>query len=318
MAKTKAEIEAEIARLRARLEHVEIDPAFTPLELLRWDPSLEGALLHIKHEQKIPRNAFDLTLAVRADYNPHANKEWLVSELYGSSNSSKMHDHFQKGRSWETNSLFMENVGVLTRRGIQSAVEERYITRENEIGGTHTINRSYKYSSSNEFETLAQLPILCSMRLHVIPNNSTCKELTYGPDGICDLSCADLGMTLKQCASSNGSYYNLFLPLANPDQSLFDQIFIATSSRLLDTDVIIDRYSLSTLYQEWKRDKSQRKTDLDRAKEAFAALQAEVRQLRADKDSKNVELSKDNERLRAALHVTVNPSTNATATTDPM
>jgi len=58
MSKTRAEIEAEIARLRARLDHVEIDPAFTPTELVRWDPSLLGTVLHIKHERNIPANAF--------------------------------------------------------------------------------------------------------------------------------------------------------------------------------------------------------------------------------------------------------------------
>lgn len=55
---SKAEIEAQIAALQARLhEHLTYDPAFTPAELVRWDPSLVGTVLHIQHERDIPANA---------------------------------------------------------------------------------------------------------------------------------------------------------------------------------------------------------------------------------------------------------------------
>ena len=97
IAKTKAEIEAEIARLRAQLDNVvpPIDPAFTPSELVRWDRSLEGALLHIKHERLIPRNAFEYPLAVPGpDYKPETGKQWAPSELYGASNPTRVYESF--------------------------------------------------------------------------------------------------------------------------------------------------------------------------------------------------------------------------------
>ena len=156
-------------------------------------------------------------------------------------------------------------------------------------------------------------------------------------------------MTVKRCNFAdrkNNTYFNLMLPLANPDKFLLDQLFVATSTRLLDADVIIDRYPLSVLYQEWKRDMDAavayaaslppvmskksgrlmphhvtmptRKTELDTTK----ALLAEVQRLRAERETEQTELSKENERLRAALHVAANiptHATNATASsTDPV
>ena len=55
---TRAEIEAQIAALKAVLKEKEIDPDFTPKELVRWDPSLIGTMLHMKHPMNLPRTAF--------------------------------------------------------------------------------------------------------------------------------------------------------------------------------------------------------------------------------------------------------------------
>ena len=61
-----------------------------------------------------------------------------------------------------------------------------------------------------------------------------------------------------------------------------------------------------------------RKTELDTTK----ALLAEVQRLRAERESEQGELSKQNERLRTALHVAANIPTNATnataSSTDPV
>jgi len=91
-----------------------------------------------------------------------------------------------------------------------------------------------------------------------------------------------------------------------------------------DTDIIVDKYPLSTLYNEWKRDKEAaryplRRTELDKAKEQIAELQAQMRLLLANRetDRKAAELSKQNERLREALHIAVQ-TTNATASTNAM
>ena len=361
IAKTKTEIEAEIARLTAQLHAVvpPIDPAFTPSELVRWDPSLEGALLHIKHERLIPRNAFEYPLAVCGpDYKPETWKQWAPSELYGSSNPSRVHESFWSNKSWERSPSVMENVGVLTGGGIQSATEELYISH----GGGIVIPkygddvRKYKYGTYNNFTAMTELPMLFEPVRRVVNPGPLPAHYSYGPTGWNDLSCASLGMTVKRCNFTdrkNNTYFNLVLPLANPDKFLLDQLFVATSTRLLDADVIIDRYPLSVLYQEWKRDmeaavayaaslppvmskksgrlmphhvtRPTRKTEFDKTKALLADLQAEVQRLRAEREteqSEQGELSKQNERLRTALHVAANIPTNATnataSSTDPV
>jgi len=141
------------------------------------------------------------------------------------------------------------------------------------------------------------------------------------------------------------NFNNLILPLANPERFLLDQIFVASITRMRgfgidadpDTDIIVDKYPLSTLYNEWKRDKAAapdimtvggarrptvpplRRTELDKAKEQIAELQAQMRLLLANRetDRKAAELSKQNERLREALHIAVQ-TTNATASTNAM
>jgi len=343
MAKTKAEIEAEIARLTAQLHAVvpPIDPAFTPSELVRWDRSLEGTLLHIRHERLIPRNAFVYPLAVPGpDYKPETG--WAPSELYGASNPTRVYESFWTNKTWERSQSVMENVGVLTGGGIQSAMEEHYISH----GGGIVVPkegddvRKYKYGTFHNFTAMTQLPMLFEPLIKPDKHPSVARW-SYGPGGGNDLSCASLGMTVKRCNVTdrkNNSYFNLVLPLANPDKFLLDQIFVATSTRLLDTDVIVDRYPLSVLYQEWKRDKDEavayaaslppvmstksgrlmphsvtrptRKTELDKTKALLADLQAEVQRLKADRESEQADLSKHNERLRAALHVAVHHPTN--------
>jgi len=150
------------------------------------------------------------------------------------------------------------------------------------------------------------------------------------------------------------NFNNLILPLANPERFLLDQIFVASITRMRgfgidadpDTDIIVDKYPLSTLYNEWKRDKAAapdimtvggarrptvpplRRTELDKAKEQIAELQAQMRLLLANRETdreavlnadqaKATEISKQNERLREALHIAVQ-TTNATASTNTM
>jgi len=345
MAKTKAEIEAEIARLTAQLHAVlpSIDPAFTPAELVRWDRSLEGALLHIKHERLIPRNAFEYPLAVPGpDYKPETWKQWAPSELYGSSDPTRVYGSLWTNKTWERSPSVMENVGVLTGGGIRSATEELYISHGSSIVVPKEGDdvRKYKYVTNNNFTAMTELPMLFEPLIKPDRHPSV-AYWSYGPGGGNDLSCASLGMTVKRCNVTdrkNNSYFNLVLPLANPDKFLLDQLFVATSTRLLDTDVIVDRYPLSVLYQEWKRDtdaavayaaslppvmvnklgrlrphhvtRPTRKTELDKTKALLADLQAEVQRLRAERDTEQSELSKQNERLRSALHVAANLPTN--------
>jgi hypothetical protein len=248
----------------------------------------------------------------------------------------------------------MENVGVLTGGGIQSATEELYISH----GGAIVVPkagddvRKYKYATYNNFTAMTELPMLFEPIIKTDKHPSH-THWSYGPGGWNDLCCASLGMTVKRCNFAdrkNNTYFNLVLPLANPDKFLLDQLFVATSTRLLDADVIIDRYPLSVLYQEWKRDmdaavayaaslppvmstksgrfvphpvtRPTRKTELDTTKALLADLQAEVQRLRAEREKEQTELSKQNERLRTALHVAADIPTNVTnavvSSTDPV
>jgi hypothetical protein len=337
MSKTKAEIEAEIARLRAKLEHVEIDPAFTPAELVRWDPSLLGAVLHIKHERNIPANAFEYTIGLNYESK---DGDFRVDSMYGSSNPEGTDVTMNTSGYKRINSnKCMENIGVLTHEGIRSSIEEQFTQSGSWLNESAV--RKHKVDVRNEFQTITYIPFIYYPRSGVTHTGLTC-----GPGKMYDLSCKELGMTVKKCTNPDGAFSNLILPLANPDRPLLDQIFVATTARIHDTDVVVDKYPLSTLYNEWKRDKAAapdimtvcgarrptvpplRRTELDKAKEQIAELQAQMRLLLANREadrkadsgtllSKAAELSKQNERLREALHIAVQ-TTNATASTNAM
>jgi len=109
--------------------------------------------------------------------------------------------------------------------------------------------------------------------------------------------------------------FEIHIPLANPERFLLDQIFVATLTKLKDRDIVTDLYPLSTLYNEWKRDKEAargvpplRRTELDKAKAQIAELQAQMRLLMAERATdrtKEDDLAKQNERLREALRIAV-------------
>jgi len=65
---SRAEIEAQIAALKAVLKDKEIDPDFTPKELVRWDPTLLGTILHMKHPMNLPRTAFRVLFKNNGEY----------------------------------------------------------------------------------------------------------------------------------------------------------------------------------------------------------------------------------------------------------
>ena len=348
MSNTKAEIEAEIARLRARLDHVEIDPAFTPSELVRWDPSLLGAVLHIKHERRFYSSTFHKVMTIESGTpaTPSVDYMYMASDpsrirrpppdpklpCYNTSvcNHPPPPTHDQAC----DRVISTENTGVLTQLGIRTVCDElieRQVDR-------HTLVR--RYGTTNNFTDIATLPLVFQL-LRKETGIAAQAAWTHGPGGVFDLKCSDLGITVRQKMANGSGQPNLLLPLANPSRPLLDQIFVATMTRIGDTDVIVDKYPLSTLYNEWKRDKAAapdvmtvcgarrptvpplRRTELDKAKEQIAELQVRLRALIAD-HARAAELSKQNGQLREALHVAVQTpiSTNATAmtnaTTDPM
>jgi hypothetical protein len=55
---SRQEILDQIRLLNERLQQIEYDPEFTPLELIRWRPWLVGTMLHIRHPSRFRRNIF--------------------------------------------------------------------------------------------------------------------------------------------------------------------------------------------------------------------------------------------------------------------
>ena len=288
---SKAEIEAQIAALQARLhEHLTYDPAFTPAELVRWDPSLVGTAFRIQHELDIPANAFERPM-IRgdSDHGPDPQK----SNLYGIFDRAKIGNRHDDG--------VMEMIGVLKHEGIY------HVSKLFES----TFYRSKPaFIVSNNFDSMTLLPFEVRNNWGRISEEMASRYTHY------NLSFKELGVYLNLVfelpqVSPSGiletskKIYNWILPLANPARLLLDQIYIATSTRIHDKDVITDKYPLSTLYQEWKRDKTagriHRRSPLDEAMITISALQEELRlarEARADADAHS-------EKLRAALHASV-------------
>lgn len=229
---SKAEIEAEIERLKARLEcaeRIKFDPAFTPSELVRWDPSLLGTVLHIKPEKSTPATE-------------HIKMVHKMNQQYRPDTSSAME---------------IEMLGVLTKEGV---------CHVKSVNG----HLKYNFATSDEFDSMTQMPL---------------HALYVGDHHRQKIDLDKLNITKVP----NNGYPHYLLPLANPEQFLLDQIFVATSIRIHDTDVIVDKYPLSALYYEWKRDRDAapsgrkgntiRKTELDEAKALIAELQSKVQLL---------------------------------------
>jgi len=342
MSKTKAEIEAEIARLRAKLEHVEIDPAFTPAELVRWDPSLLGAVLHIKHYDEIPEIAFDVLAYHRV---PERSEPIDANVCYGRSWSNVRNDPRNRNDSHSFEALrvcaSMANVGVLTLEGCVTSIKLRNLWASSRFASSRSITNNFT-SVAKCIRALGESggPGFVEFKAYHIPENPG------SPGWLADLSCKKYEVTLHRIKLGNPhrvDYTEVHIPLADPERFLLDQIFVATSISVriheADTDIIVDKYPLSTLYQEWRRDKEAargapplRRTELDKAKAQIAELQVQMRLLFADREAdreatreavliadqaKAAELIKQNERLREALHIAVQ-TTNATASTDPM
>jgi hypothetical protein len=324
MSKTRAEIEAEIARLMARLDHVAFDPAFTPTELMRWDPSLVGTVLHIKHYADIPEIAFDIWYMYYA-WNGQGGLQAIdINQCFGRSRSNCMTAFNGK---WQTNipEGCMETFSVLRKGGCE--IPKKLDTEKT----TSPANSVWHYEAVQDFVSAAKCIRILGQTLgtQVLTKSETCPA---------DLRCKDYDVTCVVVSPKSGpmngsTVIELHIPLSNPERFLLDQIFVATVTKLKDRDIVTDLYPLSTLYNEWKRDKEAsrgvpplRRTELDKAKEQIAELQAQVRLLLADREAgltsvliadraKETELSKQNERLREALHVAVQ-TTNATATTN--
>jgi hypothetical protein len=293
-----AEIKAQIAALQARLhESITYDPAFTPAELVRWDPSLIGTAFRIQHERNIPANAFKQVMrSVPLPPNSSFIGDYTAVVLdptntYGSSDVSLPDHCIGNGDKLINSDAIMEMIGVLKPTGIYHTTCIYY-----EDGAPPT--KTWYFTISNKFNSITLLSLL----------PGACYETSNTINPKYNLSCKELGIYLNiQDApySSSKKIYNWILPLANPDRLLLDQIYIATSTRIHDKDVITDKYPLSTLYQEWKRDKTagrmHRRSPLDEAMDTIRALQEELRLAREARAAADAH----SEKLRAALHASV-------------
>ena len=295
----KAEIEAQIAALQARLrETIEYDRSFTPAELVRWDPSLIGTVLHIQHERKIPANAFKQVMrkvplppVLPLPGEDHTALHLDITNIYGSSDRSLI--IMSTGNKMINNDIMMETIGILKSNGIYHIKGVRYTRNFAENADSPA---SY-FTISNKFDSMTLLPFF--------PGYINDDPLERSVGAKYNLSCKELGMylnILNDPYETPKKIYNWILPLANPDRLLLDQIHIAIQTHMHGRDVIIDKYPLSTLYQEWKRDKTagrlHRRTPLDEAMITIRALQEELRLSREARAA----LETHSEKLRLALH----------------
>jgi hypothetical protein len=287
---SKAEIEAQIAALQARLrETIEYDRSFTPAELVRWDPSLVGTIFRIQHELDIPANPFQHTI-----FKDSEGKLFIWSR-----NAA---DKYTGGPVASPSRLGM--CGILTSSGILLRNNPRYNSKPN---GRSDVDKIL----GHVFGAIATMRVGALQVTSVIEKSYRPLDRFY----LTDLS-VTINYDMSHVCRSLGtdSIPGLSLPLANPEKCLLDQIFIVSYSRfpacessafIATDEVIIDKYPLSTLYQEWKRDKMakrmHRRTPLDEAMTTIRALQEELRLAREARAAADTH----SEKLRLALHASV-------------
>ena len=127
---SRAEIEAQIAALKAVLKEKEIDPDFTPKELVRWDPTLLGTVLHMKHPTPMPRHILD----TNTNRIPYHN-----CSLY---------------------EMEMEQFCPLTLDGIivNDDINPEYYCNDTSIN-VNGLNKILTYSIKNDFRSMTTVPL---------------------------------------------------------------------------------------------------------------------------------------------------------------
>jgi len=306
----KAEIEAEIARLQSRLRRTETDPEFTPKELVRWDPSLIGTLLRIQHYKDIPANAFDQLYSHKLE--PGKTQLKLQEHIKSSEWFGRSEKDFDLNRTLYSQAYEeprMVGHGVLTAVGCQSHIG---------FEGPKHPHHPYKmiWESTDRFEDVAIYKrVFRNYTSYASPFASDYdKSGTFMPNGgtpnHASLPCSDYNLNIVKTLieSPEFSAPELHVPLADPDKSLLDQIFVVTSTKIpgVDKEVIVKHYPLSTLYKEWKEDKDAgrrlRKTPLTEARDMIVSLHRDLAELTEDRDA-TVE---KRDRLINALRIATN------------
>lgn len=319
---TKAEIEAEIARLQTRLRGTEIDHEFTPRELVRWDPSLIGTLLRIQHYKDIPANAFEMFYSDKCNIHKPVNLCEIIkdSEWFGRSRSD--FESTTWGYNWADSCMnthcVLTKFGCKTHTGFNDENPSRMPPNSFVWTPDKKMTSRMKWEDKNQFEDFT----VCKTIINSCSPHFVAKLSNY--DGStthyvkASLPCSAFNLKILKIRSPTQGYdfEELHVPLADPDKSLLDQIFVATSTKIpgLDKEVIINHYPLSTLYKEWKADKDAgrklRKTPLVEAQETIATLLKELQVLKEDREA----LLDKRGRLANALHI----ATNLISPSDPV
>ena len=236
---TRAEIEAQIAALKAVLKEKEIDPDFTPKELVRWDPTLLGTMLHMKHPKSMPRSAFLMTFKRDNDYFGYVN-----SQVGHYSNISQ--------------DLEMEQICPLTPQGILVNNDVKLIS----MGGGQCVCELL-YNTDNTFQSMTRVPIR-AIDGSCLGVGSWAADIVLGTYQSKDslIACDSLGINFKHVSTDGHGVVAKkiilgYLPLCGPDDNILDHIYVASVAKLpfQTKETIIDKYPLSVLYEEWKADK---------------------------------------------------------------
>ena len=227
---SRAEIEAQIAALKAVLKAKEIDPDFTPKELVRWDPSLLGTMLHMKHPMNLPRTAFQYIFKNVSVDEP--------DKLYGDINNISY--NFQNCNP----EAYMQQFVVLSIDGID--------VNDSITGGGNTYYDVLLYNKYNDFAAMTSIPFWCKT-----------KGEEFGPGHRQDYRWKNLNNLVPldtfDIKFKNGLGY---LRLCGPDDNILDHIYITSVVKypFQTKEVIIDKYPLSKLYEEWKADRAAGRT----------------------------------------------------------
>ena len=227
---TRAEIEAQIAALKAVLKEKEIDPDFTPKELVRWDPTLIGTMLHMKHPMNLPRTAFQYIFKNVSVDEP--------DQLYG--DIKNISYYFQNCNS----EAYMEQFAVLSQDGID--------VNDSITGGGNGYYDILLYNKHNDFTAMTSIPFWCKTKGEEFGHGHRQDIRWKNLNNLVSLDTFDIKF-------KNGFGY---LRLCGPDDNMLDHIYITSVVKypFQTKETIIDKYPLSVLYEEWKADKAAGRT----------------------------------------------------------
>jgi hypothetical protein len=242
---SKAEIEAQIESLKRKLKESEMDADFTPMELVRWDPSLLGTVLHLKyHNEHIIRKSLRYVWCFGGEH-------WIVN--YNPPIGCKIGTNIKSNHIEEQP---LHKIGVLSNKGLISPNEEYN-------GLVHTYDGYKELSNHNTFESLLEMSVwITQYRGAEADFRSEFKEhgnRLPGAQWVKQIKLDTTHFKIQHYTNPANNYksYWVDIKLTKPDDNLLDKIHIVKVVKLpfQDKEVIIDLYPLSKLYKEWKADK---------------------------------------------------------------